>query len=809
MSSTEQVGFVERVVSACERVESSLGRGKTGPATATAIREAVFEDVLGYDAAAASQSGGVVRFAVDGRVAVVLAAAGRGADATAVVEPAFAAAAGTPARFVVAATPSRLLVYERLDGDAAAGDPVGAAESGDAADARAADGDDPVETIRGTPARRRADVSLAETVAAARRGPPSETLDPARQLQLAKLRVLRVDALTDGTHDERGGGEPAVDPADDGGSDSAAGDTETGTAGSDGDTEASAGDGGGPEGAVDDTTPAVTADDTMSETTATTTPETDAEGDALVATALDCLEQELVPAVGRAHETVSAEIDDFEGDREAATTAIEHALASAEPDAAGPARRRLVEVDAAAEPARRLRAAYGSWVRGARRTGFTPGENRRAFVRVTAAALLDDLLLGRALAANGVVPELSAGEGRRRLRETWAASGLDRDASDVIAAAREARRPTVERATPDPADWLLAHAGSETDTGQERVADALAATMDRLADCPFPSSPARIAAAYDDLRRQWDVPAVATGDDPPAVSGTDPTTDTPSFPEAVCDRLWGDEGVRGAAPAVVDPACGDGRYLVAAAARLRERLADASPTARLRAVRGSLTGVDPDPLACRVTETRLWLELLPDLVAATRESSDLALEPLRVFRTDPLAAGHDGRPPAPDALTGRRYDVVLGRFPTVLRRAVPDGPAAAAYADYETAYYTYDLSALYLERVADWLAPGGRLAAVVAGRFRDTRFGEKTRERLPGWYDLAELRELPGSAPGGSPLLVVARRRESTATDPAARRPADGHVTVAAGLDAAGEQLPAAVFDADEWPVGADGDSDG
>jgi hypothetical protein len=152
---------------------------------------------------------------------------------------------------------------------------------------------------------------------------------------------------------------------------------------------------------------------------------------------------------------------------------------------------------------------------------------------------------------------------------------------------------------------------------------------------------------------------------------------------------------------------------------------------------------------------------------------------------------------------------VLGRFPTLLRRAVPDGPAAAAYADYETAYYTYDLSALYLERVADWLAPGGRLAAVVAGRFRDTRFGEKTRERLPGWYDLAELRDLPGSAPGGSPLLVVGRRRESTATDPAARLPVDGHVTVAAGLDAAGEQLPATAFDADEWPVGADADPDG
>lgn len=735
-------GFVERVVGACDRIESTLDPGVNAPSVATALATGLFESVLGYEAADYEQTGGVARFReTDDDSAVVLVAAGHGANAPAVVDPAFAAAAGTPdVGYVVAATPTRLLVFECVEDDAS--------EDFD---------EDDVRTLRGVTARQHADVSIAEVVAAGRRGPLSETLDPAEQLGVGKLAVLRASEA-DGNYDGRDGE----------------------TVGDDGDIETD----------DDDSTAATDSD---SAATAVENPTATANGrgrysptsetgfETLVGTLRDCLHEVLLPAVETAFADVHPRIKTAEHERESLTAAFDTASAAADETndtVTGPARDALLDHRREFADANALQASYGTWVRGARRTGFTPSENRRAFRRVTAFTLLDELLVTHVVESHDLTPSILSGSAGDTLERAWETCGLDCDAGDRLDAAREARQDTVERRAPETFAWA---------TGHDAVAEAVVSVGDYLDQFTLDVAPERIAAVYDRLLSAVALPGLAVDHDD-------------SAPEVVLDRVWADgDGARGAAAALLDPACGDGRFLVAASERLRGRLADASPTARLRAVRGSITGVDPDPLACRVTETRLLLGLLPDLLAARATDDDFTLSPLRVFRTDPLAGERDGRPPAPDALAGRSYDAVIGRFPTVLRRDVPDGPAADAYADYETAYYTYDLSALYVERARNWLTPGGTLAAVVAGRFRDTRFGQKLRERLPGWYDLAELRELPGEAPGGSPLLVAGTRRESSETSADERRPASGTVTVADGIDAEGRAVPVTRLTGEEW----------
>jgi hypothetical protein len=765
-------GFVERVVGACDRIESALDPGVNAPSVATALATRLFESVLGYEAADYEQTGGVARFReTDDDSAIVLVAAGHGANAPAVVDPAFAAAAGTPdVGYVVAATPTRLLVFECVD-DAASED---------------FDGDD-VRTLRGVTARQHADVSIAEVVAAGRHGPLSQTLDPAEQLGVGKLGVLRASKADDDSGDIGTVGDGGDDETDGDDSTAATDSDSTATAVEDPATDAATGQTASATTDATGQTASATTDATGQTASATTaadgrySPTSEAGFETLVGTLRDCLHEVLLPAVETAFADVHPRIEMTERERESLAAAFDTASAAADETSdtvTGPARDALLDHRREFADASALQASYGTWVRGARRTGFTPSENRRAFQRVTAFTLLDELLVTHVVESHNLTPSILSGSAGDTLERAWETCGLDRDAGDRFDAAREARQDTVERRAPETFAWA---------TGHDAVSEAVASVGDYLDQFALDVAPERIAAVYDRLLSAVELPGLAVDHDD-------------STPEVVLDRVWTDgDGARGAAAALLDPACGDGRFLVAASERLRGRLADASPTARLRAVRGSITGVDPDPLACRVTETRLLFGLLPDLLAVRATDDEFTLSPLRVFRTDPLAGERDGRPPAPDALTGRSYDAVVGRFPTVLRRDVPDGPAADAYADYETAYYTYDLSALYVERARNWLTPGGTLAAVVAGRFRDTRFGQKLRERLPGWYDIAELRELPGEAPGGSPLLVAGTRRESSETPADERRPAGGTVTVADEIDAEGRAVPVTRLTGEEW----------
>ncbi|GAA0206199.1 hypothetical protein [Halobaculum roseum] len=732
-------GFVERVVEAADRAEATLGADAGAETVAATLCAALFGDVLGYDPDAYDLDGRVGRLRDDdGAVSATFAAVGRDAENVgAAVVAAFEAASAEPtARYVVAGGFDRLLVFERVDREGAEKGGDGGS-AGDIENAEDGESTEEVRTVAGVSAVTHTAIPLARIVDAGRQGRLSQTLRPAQQLAVAKLTALRPAELS------------AVDDA--------------------GDVDDADGVGTSGRHAVAD-------DDGL---------------DTLVGTLRDCLGDLLAPAVESAQARL---VDDLDGYDERAADLRDAVRAARRGDgdetAAGPARARLLAHERDHADARALRAAYGTWVRGAGRTGFTPSENRRAFARVVAFQLVEEALLERVFAGMDLLDEALTGDALERFGEFAEGMGVERDAGDLLGLARERRADAYDRRAPDLAGWALDDDG---------VTAAISRTVGYLDHFSFEGDPDRAVAAYDRLLSVAGLHGIET----------DPAAPDP-LPEALLDAAGydasTDAGLHGIEGDLLDPAVGDGRYLLAAAERLRSGFADAEPADRLRTLGERLTGASPDPLACRVTETRLLLRLLGDYREARWEDPTFTLDSLPVYCTNPLI--RDGHEPA--ALAREDYDYVVGAPPATLRRDVADGPVADAYADYDAAYYTYDTSALYVERASDWLAENGTLALRVAGRFRDTRFGEKLRERIPQWYRLEALREVPGEAAGGTPVLLVARRfrRNESFVDPDEYEPPTYGFTYAEGLADGGVRRSSARLTAEHWEWDADGDDD-
>lgn len=614
----------------------------------------------------------------------------------------------------------------------------------------AAEAAEEVRTVAGVDASLHTDIPLSDIVDAGRRGRLSQTLRPGQQLAVAKLAELRPEELSAADRYEEfdAPGRHSVD------------------------------------------------DDDGLET--------------LVGTLRDCHADLLTPAVEAAQTALAGEAAAFDDRAADLRDAIDADIrGDGDETAAGPARRRLLEHERAHADARALRAAYGAWVRGAGRTGFTPTENRRAFARVVAFQLVEEALLVRVVEGMGFLEDTLTGDAVERFEAFVEDVGVERDAGDLFALARERFADVYDRRAPDVAAWAL---------DDDDVADALSRTIWYLDHFSFEGDPDRAVAVYDHLLSVVDLPGIE-----PALAESTPVGASDAergdaervdvervdagdpLPPALLDAAGynSDAAIDADGADLLDPAVGDGRYLLAASERLRRRLDDAEADERLRAVADRLTGASPDPLACRVTETRLLLRLLEDYREARWEDGDFTLDPLPVYDTDPLIRERD-----PDALAREDYAYVVGAPPATLRRDVAEGPVADAYADYETAYYTYDTSALYVERASEWLAENGTLALRVAGRFRDTRFGEKLRERLPQWYRLEELREVDGVAAGGTPVLLVARRfrRNEPVVDPDEYTPPTYEFTYAEGLDDEGVARSSTRLTDGEWDWDADGD---
>jgi type I restriction enzyme M protein len=101
-------------------------------------------------------------------------------------------------------------------------------------------------------------------------------------------------------------------------------------------------------------------------------------------------------------------------------------------------------------------------------------------------------------------------------------------------------------------------------------------------------------------------------------------------------------GIVGSAKKLIDPACGSGRFLVAAARRLvsaykgkGEGIAD--PVEVLKRVKSQLYGFDLNPFACYLAEVNLLIQVL-DLVKLAHDKGERAqLERFHIYNVDTLA----------------------------------------------------------------------------------------------------------------------------------------------------------------------------
>lgn len=151
---------------------------------------------------------------------------------------------------------------------------------------------------------------------------------------------------------------------------------------------------------------------------------------------------------------------------------------------------------------------------------------------------------------------------------------------------------------------------------------------------------------------------------------------------------------------ILDPACGCGGFLIAAAQHLREL----QPNLPIKAIARSLYGTDIDPLAAILCRLALWLEL--------GNPSDPADTPARFLQQirvdDALLAPQADQP----------FDLVLGNPPFLgqlsARTARSSNLATKLRERFGNSVRAYtDPAALFLQLAIDSIRPGGRVGMVL------------------------------------------------------------------------------------------------
>jgi len=193
------------------------------------------------------------------------------------------------------------------------------------------------------------------------------------------------------------------------------------------------------------------------------------------------------------------------------------------------------------------------------------------------------------------------------------------------------------------------------------------------------------------------------------------------------------EAIRGWRPSssawrLLDPACGSGNFLVAAARSLAARTGE--PMSAVLAKR--VHGVDIDPVAVRLARTALLGLLPPRVNSATRRRVCAALA-RHIVVADSLQAE-----------PGETYDLILGN-PPFLNQLEKGTAATRARAEHIAratggAVRRYaDLAAAFLLMGLGRLAPGGRLAFVMPQSFLSTADAQAARDAA---ITLASLRAI-------------------------------------------------------------------
>lgn len=196
---------------------------------------------------------------------------------------------------------------------------------------------------------------------------------------------------------------------------------------------------------------------------------------------------------------------------------------------------------------------------------------------------------------------------------------------------------------------------------------------------------------------------------------------------------------------VLDPACGSGNALLAAAqvlaARARTRRWGAERLAQ--EIEHSLWGLDPDPIACHVAELRLRrliAHLVPDLPAARRKALLL-----HIHQTDSLVLPADAR-----------FHVVISNPPLATARGV-----VISHSGFESKQPPRDVWLRFLEQSMRLVGWGGALAIALPEALLTKPAAATLRAELVQDWMIERMAHLTGIFRSGPGTVMLLLRRQA------------------------------------------------
>jgi type I restriction-modification system DNA methylase subunit len=200
---------------------------------------------------------------------------------------------------------------------------------------------------------------------------------------------------------------------------------------------------------------------------------------------------------------------------------------------------------------------------------------------------------------------------------------------------------------------------------------------------------------------------------------------------------------------ILDMACGSGSFLIRAYDELlkwhasaydRNEL-DIDPSERTLILRKNIYGVDLDRQAVEISRLNLLLRslasrgYLPSLADNIKRGNSLISgdsEELHPFFGDsweekfPFSWSREFQ----SILDSGGFDIIIGNPPYVRIQSQDRADANYYRKTYESAYGSFDLYVLFVERAIQFLKPGGRLGFITGGKFLKSTYGKKLQQIL-------------------------------------------------------------------------------
>lgn len=186
---------------------------------------------------------------------------------------------------------------------------------------------------------------------------------------------------------------------------------------------------------------------------------------------------------------------------------------------------------------------------------------------------------------------------------------------------------------------------------------------------------------------------------------------------------------------VLDPGCGQGAFMLAAAARL---VRANGPLMRFEDFADCLTGVEKDSDSAEICRKELR-----NLLLSAGVSRKLATELAQhwVIEADFLDHNFLGR-----------YDLVTGNPPYVRQEAIPKRKLEKYRATLDCFYDRADLYVAFFERGLKLLSPAGKLAFICPNRFTKNNYGRKLRALIADNFSVEHVLDLAQASPFEAPV---------------------------------------------------------